>query len=163
MKVLIAALLLSACSCAATQDITEPEGRSCALVLSPVSELLDVTVAAAARWSKATGCAVTVGTDGIPVITVGRIPTQDGNSSLLGRTDRDGAACSEIEVDADATEMWEHTVAHETGHCLGSGMHSVSGLMSADSPRGSKIDESSLELVCSVAACTEFNSEDHAP
>jgi hypothetical protein len=166
------ALVLSACagsapSLDATEETAplavavEPE-PVCAVTFTPDPELEAETRDAAARWSAATGCAVTVGEGGIRVRLVeDRMITPSGTEAH-GQTFCPSDSCRRselvIEVARDHAEM---TVAHEMGHALEASTAHVDddGSLMAHTGGNGDITAADLTLVCSVLDCTVFTPE----
>lgn len=126
------------------------------MVLSPGDVLVAPTVAAAERWSAATGCDLTLGKGGTPITLALSIQRPDG-SEAPGMTPEDR---SRIEVNQRTGEAQRYrTIAHELGHLLGAGHVEGSGLMSGNREHTDIIDGESLAAVCAVLPCPAFRPE----
>jgi len=156
------------------QETPEP----CEMAFAPPPELLDATEAAAARWSAATGCDISVSDDGIPMKSwphlFGEL-TADGKHNLLsainhGGTMRSLCGLSTWEEDAPTVRIIDialdcdvpDAVAHEMGHALAQlKRHSLTGVMADGkaTARTHAIDSASLELVCYSLPCRAFEPE----
>lgn len=162
MRALLAWLVATLAAACGTTPPSEPEplvltaayeARCERVVLSPEPELRLATMAAAERWSRATGCNVEVGEGGVPVVAETPILRPDG-------TEAPGATSDDrwlVRVDPRHGKRTD-TVTHEVGHVLGAG-HAGSGLMSDHEGRGTLIDAESLAAVCAVLDCAAFMPE----
>jgi hypothetical protein len=151
-RFLLITTLIVACGAPAEDEPT------CGFALAPDAEAAAAAEDTAARWSAATGCAVTVREDGLPVLTVDQSYDLEGNPKH-GGTWRDGDTLTRIELtrrnDPDA---FARALLHESGHALRDiPGHSASGLMSATG--GPIIDAESLAFVCEGLGCTAFEPE----
>jgi len=141
-----------------------------AAALSPAPELLSATLAAAARWSAATGLDLPVGVGGLPVQLkpiVVRMP--DGTAADVDPQLRGTPTCgalttggeiwmSEAMTEAHGCAPMAELVAHELGHALGIHSH-LGGLMASPQAPGGLIDSDALEAVCVAQPCSVFNPE----
>jgi hypothetical protein len=132
---------------------SEPPGRAaipteCAVTFSPEPELGAATRSAASDWSAATGCAITVGAGGIPVLLADSIPDADGDEHMgVTSPERDV-----IRIHRRATRRY-HVVVHEMGHALGGDHVETDGVLSGQVPRTNTIDAASRASVCSRLSC----------
>lgn len=141
----------------------EVEAPVCEVVFSPVPELLAETVAAAARWSAATGCDIRVGEGGIALRLVEERMITPRGTEAHGRTYCPAESCRRselvIEVARDHAAM---TVAHEMGHALEASFAHVdddpSALMCHTGGNGT-ILASDLVLVCAALDCSVMTPE----
>jgi hypothetical protein len=130
---------------------------------SPVIELRAATERAAARWSAATGCRLTVGEGGIPVSLVDEVLTPAGERAN-GATDllRDGAGqvvgCIGLRIGRSTADP-ERTLLHEFGHALGATLHAKGGLMARAPVVGASLDRAAIDLVCQHLDCALRHSE----
>lgn len=99
----------------------EDHASACAVVFTPAPELLAETLAAAARWSAATGCDIRVGEGGIALRLVEeRMPTPRGTLAH-GATYCASAPCKRSGLVIDvARDHAAVTIPHEMGHALAS-------------------------------------------
>lgn len=126
----------------------------CEVRFSPEPALEGAANSAASDWSTATGCDITVGPGGIPIVLADSIPDADGNERQ-GQTS-DGRDV--IWIHRLATRRY-HVVVHEMGHALGGEHVASDGVLSGAVPRTNVIDAASLASVCSVLACAPAPAE----
>jgi hypothetical protein len=151
---------LMGCACGETADEaptwpTAAAAPACSVVLSPGPVLVDATAAAAARWSAATGCDISLGEGGVPVGLALSIPRPDG-SEAPGMTPADRSRI-DINQRAGEPQRWR-TVAHELGHVLGVDEHVGAGIM-GDVGRLDVIDVAALASVCAHVPCSVMAPE----
>lgn len=160
MLVLVAASALAGCTEASPPSIvspgltpTEPDASlGCSVRFSPEPELEGATNSAASDWSAATGCEITVGPGGIPVVLADSIPDEDG-AERQGSTD---IARTRIQVHRLATRRFR-VVLHEMGHALGGEHTDTDGCLSGALGRRNVVDAAALETVCAVLPCLGFS------
>lgn len=141
-------------------QIDPVEAEPCGMVFSPVPELLDATVAQAARWSVATGCDIRVGEGGVPVVIAEQILAPDG-TRRRGVAREESGVLVRIEIER-ATAIFSNTLdtilGHEIGHVLGAHAH-AGCLMASPVVNHAPICAADLEAVCASLACSAFNPE----
>lgn len=167
--VLLVALLVPACAAGASTppdvEVAAPEpsptpaapahaAPSCERVFTPAPELRLDALAAVERWSNATGCSVTVGEGGTPILLVDDLPRPDG-SQAPGATDVDRSA---IRVHARAVSR-ARVIMHELGHGLWGEHTDTMGVLSLHEGHTDWIDAAALETVCAVTPCGAFRPE----
>lgn len=163
MRPLVVLVALLAQACAGSSPPPDEEAppeqsayASCVVVLSPGPVLVAPTLAAAERWSAATGCDITLGEGGVPVTLALDIRRPDG-SEAPGMVPADR---SRIEVNQRTGEAQRYrTIAHELGHLLGAGHVEGRGLMSGEREHSDVIDGDSLAAVCAALPCPAFRPE----
>jgi hypothetical protein len=142
--------------------------EACDFAFDPEPDLEGITVAAAERWSAATGCNVHVAAGGAAIVAwpsmYGTV-LPDGSLSIdqhVGDRRMCGAwdpATSTMYV-APCSRPLAFSVGHEMGHALGLLTHSASGIMAETVAQASDvIDDASLALVCSALECPAFAPE----
>jgi hypothetical protein len=132
---------------------TEPDASlACSVRFSPVPELEGATNSAASDWSTATGCDITVGPGGIPVVLADSIPDAEG----VERQGQTSDARDIIWVHRLATRRFR-VVLHEMGHALGGNHTDTDGCLSGAPGRRDVIDEAALVTVCSALPCPAFS------
>jgi hypothetical protein len=142
----------------------ETPGGGCEVVFTPAPELRAETLAAAARWSAATGCDIRIGEGGIALRLVeDRMPTPWGTEAhghTYCPTD-DGCKRSALVIDI-ARDHAAVTVAHEMGHALASTAGHVedneSALLFHTGGEGA-ILACDLVLVCAALDCALMTPE----
>lgn len=149
MKNLLLIPFLFACA-GATEE-------QCSVTLNPVPELAEYTIHAAERWSTATGCAVTVGEGGTPVVLV-------PNPTLADGTPKRAVYDAEEDVikyrSGDIVSWTAETIlAHEIGHLLGCHRHTNKGLLIEKPALRQPIEYEDLECVCESLACRIMQPE----
>ncbi len=127
----------------------------CEAAFAPVESLRQATEDAAARWSLATDCDISVeawGTPGaVPIERALSLPYQDGGAEAPGWT-RDDRQLVLINQRTGAEQL-PRCVNHELGHALG-GEHVVGdGVLSGKKIRSDVIDTPALESVCLRLPC----------
>jgi hypothetical protein len=157
--VLLAPLALAACGGGdvvppSVHDAAPPElAPTCAVRFSPVPELTGATNSAAFDWGAATGCDVTVGEGGIPVVF---------SDAIVDKAEVDhpgGWQDGRILVHTGQARLY-HILLHEVGHALG-GLHvETDGALSGQKGYRNVIDAASLASVCAVLACPLFAPEE---
>lgn len=140
-----------------------PEPKHCEVVLTPKDPTLEAeTVAAAARWSQATGCDIHVGEGGVPIWLMPEIPYEDRFVPGLTGYYEDGRLWIAVTPERQAV-----VIPHEIGHVLHPHVGHVEdelplearqSLMSSGGGAG-HITAADLEDVCSELACTAFVPE----
>lgn len=136
----------------------EPAPLPCGTVLSPDPELLDETTDAAARWSVATGCPVTVGEGGVRIRLVSEINDNGTFRPGLTHYEADGVT---LVIDLTAERTVGLTLPHELGHVLFPHPGHVDGETALMSHAGGKgrITAADLEYVCAGYGCLAFVPE----
>lgn len=132
-------------------DLTDAS-IACAVRFSPEPALVGATNSAASDWSQATGCAITVGAGGIPVVLADSIPDDDG-AEHQGAT---SAARDLIRIHRLTTRRY-HVMLHEMGHALGGDHVATDGALSGSPGYRNVIDEASLGSVCARLPCLAFS------
>lgn len=131
---------------------TIADASACAVIFSPAPELVGATNSAASDWSQATGCDISVGPGGIPVVLADSIPDADG-AEHQGQT---SDARDIIWVHRLATRRYR-VVLHEMGHALGGNHTDTDGCLSGALGRRDVVDEAALESVCAALPCQAFS------
>ncbi len=139
-------------------DASEPAPLPCGTVLSPDPELLDEVTDAAARWSAATGCAVTVGAGGTRIRLVEEINDNGTLRPGLTHYEADGVT---LVIDVTGERTVGLTLPHEIGHVLFPHPGHVDGETALMSHAGGKgrITAADLEYVCAGYGCLAFVPE----
>lgn len=122
--------------------------EGCERVFSPASELRLAALAATERWSRATGCDITVGEGGTPILLVDDLPRPDG-SQAPGSTEIDRSV---LRVHARAVSR-ARVVMHELGHGLGGEHVESMGVLSGTEGHTDAIDTAALTSVCLKLPC----------
>lgn len=149
-----------------TTQAIEATALPCGLVLSPDPGLLTETETAAARWTVATGCPVTVGEGGTRIRLVDVIVDAAGAPVLDSRgIPRPGfthyGERGELIVEVTAARTVGLTLPHEIGHVLNPREGHVpdeTSLMCHDGGLG-LITAADLEYVCEGLDCEAFVPE----
>jgi hypothetical protein len=150
------ALLGLGCSAAGVDAEQHAVATDC-LALAPAPELDAQTRVAAERWSVATGCNISVGEAGIPVVLVDRIAK--GIEGRFAVDPADGQLKIRL-LRGLSGERLQHVLDHEMGHGLGvPSTHTADGLMQSGSGMAARITAGNLEVVCSVSHCATFSPE----
>lgn len=159
-------LLLVACVATPPPGGREAATRSdliCRHTFGADGVLLGPAEDAAARWSAATGCdiSVTVGVGDTTLALALSIPKGPGGREVPGWTSDD---LTQILVHARAGESQHYrTIAHEEGHALG-GLHTeTDGVLSGWPERRDVIDAAALATVCARLPCLWQEPEDGPP
>lgn len=136
-----------------------PALEGCAVSFTAPAELTEVVMWAAALWSDETGCAITVGAEGIPWVVLDEVYLLDGRRAK-GRTvaAQVGEAIITLSVEMRRDMLTDHygsTVAlHEMGHALGGYSHLADGLLAEHPAEGATIDAASRAFVCERLSCS---------
>jgi hypothetical protein len=137
----------------------EAEPEPCGMAFDPDPEILEPARLAAARWAAATGCDITIGADGLPIVLAdaSAVTLADGTP----RRAVYDADVGEIRYRRGSIELRtaETMLAHELGHALGMLDHDETGLMAETTELGALIDAAALEGVCAALACRDFLPE----
>lgn len=151
------------------------QSNECALQFAPTPDIESETQVTLERWSKATGCHLSIDPDGIPVESHPSLWVEtfvdhslvgdfawEGSHKICGLSawseDQDNFYYIDVALDCDLS----YTIAHEIGHVLSNtNGHSVSGVLAeAKNPLSADIiDESSLQFVCQNLTCSKFQPE----
>lgn len=145
------AMALVGCACG-----EEAPAARCSVVLSPDEAIEGEALAAAQRWSEATGCNIAVRPGGVPMRIVASIVRPDG-SQAPGATS-EARDLVEINVRLGA-EQRAVTILHELGHALGGNHVPTRGILSGDKGYAAVIDGASLGEVCAHLSCLAFSPE----
>ncbi len=139
-------------------DASELAPLPCGTVLSPDPELMAEVTAAAARWTVATGCPVTVGEGGTRIRLVTEINDNGTLRPGLTHYEADGVT---LVIDV-TNERDGRTLPHEIGHLLFPHPGHVDGETALMSHAGGKgrITAADLEYVCAGYGCLTFKPED---
>lgn len=121
------------------------------MTFSPAPELEGATNSAASDWATATGCTITVGPGGIPVVLADEILDDDGVEHM-GAT---APTRDRIRISSAATRRY-HVMLHEMGHALGGNHTDTDGALSGWAERTNVIDGAALESVCAALPCLAF-------
>jgi hypothetical protein len=154
----------------------------CGMAFDPVSEMLELTKAAAARWSSATGCDVRVEPGGVPVraqgflfieeLPSGLVRVHDSNPQLAfdelcgGTFWRPDGSVSHIIVATDSPSCPRGpgvSTDHEAGHALARRRgHPATGLMADTNADGRTdvVNSASLVWICEALDCAVFVPEE---
>ncbi len=157
-----------ACAWVPDDGREEIEAPGCELIVSFGPETLELGIRALERINAATGCDVRASEEGVPVVAMATMTTDDGEpacgGTLLARY-KDGAlhAIEEIDVAtgvANCNSM-EAVLVHEIFHAMAAtnDAHSASGVFHAYSGNGELIDSATLETICSHIVCPAFVPE----
>ncbi len=168
---ILSGLLVLACGACGAAPEGDDEPKACGLVLTPDARLAAVTASWATQWSEATGCEVTVGEGGVPVLDRDEALGSDGLPTC-GATERvqtpEGehlrtVAITIAKYPPARCAPWGAVLGHEIGHALGGTSEHADDPDSllAEQTKTGKVhtcDAEAVAVVCAAIDCPRIKT-----